>query len=88
MASVMSFSKEEWETLIHYDYISDTYSIETNVPKHINIIMSKYSDFTPIINCVNQNGNPTSVIVRGLPNVITFRSISAIGKVKNKNLGK
>ena len=88
MPSVMTFTKDEMETNIRYDYLTDTYSIETNVAKHITVVMSKYSDYSPKIVTVNENGNPTSVIVRGLPNVITFRSLTAIGKVNNPNLGK
>lgn len=81
----MSYGYDEQETLCHYDYLTDTWSIETNVARHITIVMAKYSDYSPKINSVNKNGKPTSVVVRGLPNVITFRTLTAIGKANNSN---
>ena len=70
---VMTFSKDEMETVILYDYLTDTYSIETNVQKHITTIMKRYSNVEVLY--VNDNGNPTSVRVTGVKNAITFRSV-------------
>ena len=80
--TVMSFTQDERETNIQYDFMTDTYSIETNVQRHINLVLNKYASYNPIITTINEQGNPTSVIVRGLPNVITFRSLDAIKKGK------
>ena len=73
--TIMTFGKDEMETVILYDYLTDTYTIETNVQKHITTCLKKYPKQTTI-NTVNKNGNPTSIIVKGLKNVITFRSLS------------
>ena len=72
---VMVFTKDEQETLIHYDYLTDTWNIETNVQKHISEIFKKYSDYNIEVTYVNEKGNPTSIRVKGLPKVITFRNI-------------
>ena len=70
---VMKFSKDEMETVILYDYLTDTWSIETNVQKHITILMKRYSNVEVVY--VNKEGNPTSVRVTGVKNAITFRSM-------------
>ena len=71
----MIFSKDEMETVILYDYLTDTYTIETNVQKHITICLKKYPKQTTI-KTINKNGNATSIVVKDLKNVITFRSLS------------
>ena len=75
MASVMTFSKDEQETLIHYDYKTDSYTIESNIKKHIAMILRKYVYYNPTVNTVDKHGNPTSVIVHGVPKAITFRNV-------------
>ena len=72
---IMTFTKDEQETIILYDAFTDTWSIETNVQKHINEIFNKYSNYNIEVTYVNKHGNPTSVRVNGLPKVITFRNI-------------
>ncbi len=70
---VMTFGEDEMETVVLYDYLTDTYSIETNVKKHITTIMKRYPNVEIIY--VNDKGNPTSVRVNGVKDAITFRSV-------------
>ena len=72
--TVMSFTQDEMETNINYDYITDTWTIETNVRKHMTILSKKYSDYVTITT-TDSNGRPTSIIARGLKEVISFRSL-------------
>lgn len=70
---IMKFGKDEQETVILYDYLTDTWSIETNVQKHITILMKKYPNVEVMY--VNKQGNPSAVRVNGIKNAISFRSI-------------
>lgn len=70
---VMTFDQDEMETVILYDYVTDTYSIETNVKKHITTIMKRYNNVEVVY--VNDKGNPTSVRVKGIKDAISFRSV-------------
>ena len=73
---VMNFSNDEKETVILYDYLSDTYTISTNVKKHITICMKKYADYVTI-DTVDKNGMPTSISVKGVKDVISFRGLKS-----------
>ena len=73
--TVMTFNKDEQETLISYDYQTDSYTIESNIKKHITMILRKYVYYNPTVNTVDKHGNPTSVIVCGVPKAISFRSV-------------
>ena len=70
---VMTFSRDEQETVILYDYLTDTWSIETNVQKHITKLMKRYSNVEVLY--INKEGKPTSVRVTGVKDAITFRSV-------------
>ena len=87
MASVMTFSKDEMETLVLYDYLTDTYTIESNVRKHITTIMKRYSNVE--IMTVNEDGTPTSVRVSNVKDAITFRTVKWHARMNFKafNLG-
>ena len=69
-----SFKKEEQETVAIYDYQLNSWTITSNVQKHISKILKLYPEHTTI-KTVNKNGTPTSVIARGLPEIVTFRSL-------------
>lgn len=73
MANVMTFSRDEMETLVLYDYLTDTYTIESNVRKHITTIMKRYSNVE--VMTVNEDGTPTSVRVSNVKDAITFRTV-------------
>ena len=74
MASVMTFSKEEKETVINFDYEKGTWSIYTNVPSHMTIIKKKYLKYATVLT-VNGNGAETSMRADGIKKMISFRSV-------------
>lgn len=71
--TVMSYSNDEKETLINYDYLTGLYSIYTNVPSHITQCYKKYSDYDIKVISVHQSGAPSCVEVRNVPKAISFR---------------
>lgn len=74
MASVMTFSKEEKETIINFDYLTDTWSVESNVAKHMTRLF-KIVDADKIeVLCTDKNGRPTQIRVRGLKKLVSFRN--------------
>ena len=73
MASVMTFGKEEKETIINFDYEKGTWSIYTNVPSHMTIIKKKYLKYATVLT-VNENGAETSMRADGIKKMISFRS--------------
>ena len=75
MSKVMTFTKDEQETVILYDYLTDTWSIETNVQKHISEVFKKYNNYDIKIHYVNEAGKPTAISVSGIKKAITFRTV-------------
>ena len=75
MSKVMTFSKDEQETVVLYDYLTDTWSIETNVQKHISEIYKKYNNYDIKVNYVNDKGHPTAISVSGIKKAISFRTV-------------
>ena len=74
MTPVMSFTKEEKETIINFDYEKGTWSIYTNVPSHMTVIKKKYMEYAKVLT-VNENGAVTSMRADGIKKMITFRSV-------------
>lgn len=74
MIPVMSFSKEEKETIINFDYQKGTWSIHTNVPSHMTIIKKKYMKYAKVLT-VNEKGTETSMRADGIKKMISFRSV-------------
>lgn len=70
---VMTFSEDEMGTVVLYDYLTDTWNIETNVRKHITLMMKRYSQVEIVT--VNKEGKPTSVRVRNVKEAISFRTV-------------
>ena len=73
MSKVMTFAKDEQETVILYDYLTDSYSIESNVKKHITTILKKYPNVEVMY--INDKGNPTAVRVNYVKDAISFRTV-------------
>ena len=67
---VMTFTKDEQETVILYDYLTDTWSIETNVQRHIGEVFKKYNNYD-----IKKSGKPTAISVSGIKKAITFRTV-------------
>lgn len=74
MTPIMSFTKEEKETVINFDYEQGTWSIYTNVPHHMTEIKKKYMEYAKVLT-VNENGAVTSMRADGIKKMITFRSV-------------
>lgn len=75
MSKVMTFTKDEQETVILYDHSTDTWSIETNVQRHIGEVFRKYNNYDIKIHYVNESGNPTAISVSGIKKAISFRTV-------------
>ena len=73
MSKIMTFGEDEQETVILYDYLTDSYSIESNVKKHITTILKKYPNVEVMY--INDKGNPTAVRVNHVKDAISFRTI-------------
>lgn len=74
MIPIMTFSKEEKETVINFDYQKGTWSIYTNVPSHMTVIKKKYAKYAKVLT-VNENGTETSMRADGIKKMVTFRSV-------------
>lgn len=74
MIPIMTFSKEEKETIINFDYQKGTWSIYTNVPSHMTIIKKKYMKYAKVLT-VNENGAETSMRADNIKKMISFRSV-------------
>ena len=92
-AKQATFSYDERETDIIID--NETTSITTSQPKIITKIINQYSEEYDVqviyygISSSDGSKYPTEVRVTiPLTNLMTFRSLSAIGKISNPNLGK
>lgn len=73
--SVMTFSKEENETICLYDGVKNAWIIESNVRKHITQIFKKYDGVKVLT--TDEKGRPTSVKVEVSSKGISFRSLKA-----------
>ena len=71
---IMTYSNDEKETVIVFDYVTNLYSIYTNVPGHITKCMKQYGNYNIKIISVHEIGKPSCIEVRDVPNAITFRS--------------
>lgn len=74
MIPIMTFTKEEKETIINYNFEDKTWSIYTNVPSHMTIIKKKYMKYAKVLT-VNANGTETSMRADNIKKMISFRSV-------------
>ena len=73
--SVFTFSKEERETIILYNYTTKTYDIESTSIDQIPLLMKRYPNHYEVL-CVNDKGKPTQIRISNLPsNAITYRTV-------------
>lgn len=74
MTPVMSFTKEEMETVLLYDYITDTWSVHTNVPRHISRLFKVVDEDKIEVLSVTKNGKPNQIQAKGLKKLVGFRN--------------
>ena len=74
---VIGYSREEQETVCLYDKENGKWSVYSNVQKHISKLIKQYGnddcvDFKVV--SVHESGSPSCVNIKGLPDVISFRT--------------
>lgn len=74
MPSVMTFKREEMETVVIFDYQTNSWIIETNVPNHMTQMRKKIdADKIEIVH-VDKNGRPTQLRAKNIEKLVTFRN--------------
>lgn len=74
MASMMSFKREEMETVVIFDYQTNSWTICSNVPNHMTQMKKKIdADKIEIVH-VDKNGRPTQLRAKGIKKLVTFRN--------------
>ncbi|WP_235070586.1 hypothetical protein [Turicibacter sp. TJ11] len=74
MASVMSFKREEMETVAIFEYQTNSWTICSNVPNHMTQMKKKIDEDKIEVMCVDKNGRPTQLMAKGIKKLVTFRN--------------
>lgn len=74
MANVMTFKREEIETIVLYEYPTDSWTVESNVPRHMTRLFKVVDADKIEVLCTDKNGRPTQIRAKGLKKLITFRN--------------
>ena len=72
---VLTFSRDEQETVLLFDYEKGQWLFETTIGKHITKAKQKFGDIL-IVTAVDKNGRATRVRCWLPENVIWFKSIN------------
>lgn len=70
----------EKETIIHYDYLTGYWEVETSVPRHINKIKKMNIPFEVLM---HHNGRPTMIRLRTAHNLFAWLSPKVFKKGGN-----
>lgn len=79
MSQVLTFARDEQETVLLFDYDKSQWLFETTVGKHITLAKKRFGDALEVT-ATDENGRPTRVRCWLQEEAITFRSLDSIGK--------
>lgn len=72
--NVFSYSEDEKETILSFDYKNKVWNVWTSVPTHITKLL-RLKDNNLEVDTVNENGTITAIKGILKPNQISFRNI-------------
>lgn len=75
---VLTFARDEQETVLLFDYDKSQWLFETTVQKHITLAKKRFGD-TIIVTATDENGRPTRIRCWIPEEAITLRSLDSIG---------
>jgi len=78
---IMSFTREEKETICHFDYAEQMWLVTTSVPSHITKCLKRYDC---IVDYVGVNGNPTQIRCELPKSAISFRTLSKVPNLEDE----